>query len=404
MLKFKFNISQVKTNPSDLTPAHEGTSLVLYFLVPSEELNGCKDGQLERPSSIDVKHLQKCFCVHGVPVIKRNLSTTNDGTFQKTKCPLQQAFHLSKHPAPFLILFLWYLLNFIGKEWKINSAILYRGQGIPKMNASGLGFSPVFILGVPHPPSSGITLDFSMWPLNSESQIQDKRMKKLSQGRAFWHSGGPSPPLKMLWFLFLHIAGFSPVYCLFLPVCILLDIVGPSAIFRVLVLVLSIHFAGREWLSWSCSCPLVAAASDHTNRMCFVPQQKGMRKVGNGAQEGFWKKNQELWNIPAIFSHDFYKVFSPTNQHLSILCVLAQPWWPFYSQPLLQLLKLSIKSSKLRVLTLCLEKNQGAVKNTGWEITKEKNMGVKLENASISVGFQVSCLFLWFFSGIDSSS
>jgi hypothetical protein len=45
------------------------------------------------------------------------------------------------------------------------------------MNASGLGFSQVFIMGVPHLPSSGITLDFSMWPLNSEAQIQHKRMK-----------------------------------------------------------------------------------------------------------------------------------------------------------------------------------------------------------------------------------
>ncbi len=83
------------------------------------------------------------------------------------KCPLQQAFHLSKHHVPFFILFLWYLLNFIGKEWKTNSAMLYRGQGIPKMNPSGLGFSEVLILGVPQTPSSGITLDFSMWPLNS---------------------------------------------------------------------------------------------------------------------------------------------------------------------------------------------------------------------------------------------
>ncbi len=66
----------------------------------------CKDGQLERPSSIDVKHLQKCFCVHGGPVIKRNLYTTNDGTFQKEKCPLQQVFHLPKHHVPFFIPFL----------------------------------------------------------------------------------------------------------------------------------------------------------------------------------------------------------------------------------------------------------------------------------------------------------
>ncbi len=57
------------------------------------------------------------------------------------------------------------------------------------------------------------------------------------------------PPLKMLWFLFLQFAGFSPVYCLFLPVCILVDILGPSAILGVLVLVLSIHFSGRERLS-----------------------------------------------------------------------------------------------------------------------------------------------------------
>jgi hypothetical protein len=42
----------------------------------------------------------------------------------------------------------------------------------------------VYFGSVP-PPPSGITLDFSMWPLNSESQIQDKRIKKLSQERAF---------------------------------------------------------------------------------------------------------------------------------------------------------------------------------------------------------------------------
>jgi len=63
--------------------------------------------------------------------------------------------------------------------------MLYRGQGISQNECLWAGFSQMFILGVPHPPSSGITLDFSMWPLNSESQIQDKRLKKLSQDRVF---------------------------------------------------------------------------------------------------------------------------------------------------------------------------------------------------------------------------
>ncbi len=81
-----------------------------------------------------------------------------------------------------------------------------------------------------------------------------QKNEKLSQDRAFWHSGDPNPPLKMFWFLFLHFAGLSRVSCLFLPICILLDILGPSAILGVLVR--SIHFSGREPLSWSgCICP-----------------------------------------------------------------------------------------------------------------------------------------------------
>jgi ABC-type Fe3+ transport system permease subunit len=39
----------------------------------------------------------------------------------------------------------------------------------------------------------------------------------------------------------------------------------------VLVLVLSIHFAGRERLSWSCSCPLVAASFFLSFNLTSIP-------------------------------------------------------------------------------------------------------------------------------------
>jgi len=75
----------------------------------------CKGGQLERPSSIDVKHLQKCFCVHGMPVIKRNLSTTNDGTFQM---PSSASISPFKTPCPFLYSFLVISVEFHRKRMK----------------------------------------------------------------------------------------------------------------------------------------------------------------------------------------------------------------------------------------------------------------------------------------------
>jgi len=76
----------------------------------------CKDGQLERPSSIDVKHLQKCFCVHGGPVIKQNLSTTNDGTFPKNKMHSSASISPFKTLCLFFCSFLVISVEFIGKE------------------------------------------------------------------------------------------------------------------------------------------------------------------------------------------------------------------------------------------------------------------------------------------------
>ncbi len=147
----------------------------------------CKDGQLERPSSIDVKALAEmflctwnaCYQAESVHYYWWDISNalfSKHFTFQNTM-------------SLFFILFLWYLLNFIGKEWKTNSAMLYSGwrplsrESITKMNASGLGFSQVLILGVPHTPSSGITLDFSMWPLNSNPITATG----LLQAVHFWH-------------------------------------------------------------------------------------------------------------------------------------------------------------------------------------------------------------------------